>query len=63
MGREAGRDAFVSMKVCRNTRCAFFFFIDYKNRFIFFKLRYFEEFFEEKALFGWNYKDENVSLS
>ena len=29
------------MKVCRNTRCAFFFFIDYKNRFIFFKLRYF----------------------
>ena len=33
------------MKVCRNTRCAFFFFIDYKNRFIFFKLRYFEDFF------------------
>ena len=32
-------------KVCRNTRCAFFFFIDYKNRFIFFKLRYFEDFF------------------
>ena len=31
--------------VCRNTRCAFFFFIDYKNRFIFFKLRYFEDFF------------------
>ena len=30
---------------CRNTRCAFFFFIDYKNRFIFFKLRYFEDFF------------------
>ena len=24
-----------SMKVCRNTRCAFFFFIDYKNRLIF----------------------------
>ena len=23
------------MKVCRNTRCAFFFFIDYKNRLIF----------------------------
>ena len=22
-------------KVCRNTRCAFFFFIDYKNRLIF----------------------------
>ena len=35
----------VKMKVCRNTRCAFFFFIDYKNRFIFFKLRYFEDFF------------------
>ena len=34
------------MKVCRNTRCAFFFFIDYKNRFIFFKLRYFEDFFD-----------------
>ena len=33
-------------KVCRNTRCAFFFFIDYKNRFIFFKLRYFEDFFD-----------------
>ena len=33
------------VKVCRNTRCAFFFFIDYKNRFIFFKLRYFEDFF------------------
>ena len=33
------------LKVCRNTRCAFFFFIDYKNRFIFFKLRYFEDFF------------------
>ena len=32
-------------KVCRNTRCAFFFFIDYKNRFIFFKLRCFEDFF------------------
>ena len=27
------------------TRCAFFFFIDYKNRFIFFKLRCFEDFF------------------
>ena len=25
----------VQMKVCRNTRCAFFFFIDYKNRLIF----------------------------
>ena len=24
-----------TMKVCRNTRCAFFFFIDYKNRLIF----------------------------
>ena len=24
-----------SKKVCRNTRCAFFFFIDYKNRLIF----------------------------
>ena len=24
-----------SWKVCRNTRCAFFFFIDYKNRLIF----------------------------
>ena len=23
------------LKVCRNTRCAFFFFIDYKNRLIF----------------------------
>ena len=23
------------VKVCRNTRCAFFFFIDYKNRLIF----------------------------
>ena len=23
------------MKVCRNTRCAFFFFVDYKNRLIF----------------------------
>ena len=34
-----------TLKVCRNTRCAFFFFIDYKNRFIFFKLRYFEDFF------------------
>ena len=22
-------------KVCRNTRCAFFFFVDYKNRLIF----------------------------
>ena len=38
-------DLVFSMKVCRNTRCAFFFFIDYKNRFIFFKLRYFEDFF------------------
>ena len=36
---------FDKKKVCRNTRCAFFFFIDYKNRFIFFKLRYFEDFF------------------
>ena len=35
----------INRKVCRNTRCAFFFFIDYKNRFIFFKLRYFEDFF------------------
>ena len=35
----------INKKVCRNTRCAFFFFIDYKNRFIFFKLRYFEDFF------------------
>lgn len=26
---------FTEMKVCRNTRCAFFFFIDYKNRLIF----------------------------
>ena len=34
-----------TLKVCRNTRCAFFFFIDYKNRFIFFKLRCFEDFF------------------
>ena len=33
-------------KVCRNTRCAFFFFVDYKNRLIFFKLRYFEDFFD-----------------
>ena len=24
-----------NLKVCRNTRCAFFFFIDYKNRLIF----------------------------
>lgn len=28
------------------TRCAFFFFVDYKNRLIFFKLRYFEDFFD-----------------
>ena len=26
---------FDKKKVCRNTRCAFFFFIDYKNRLIF----------------------------
>ena len=26
---------FLTLKVCRNTRCAFFFFIDYKNRLIF----------------------------
>ena len=25
----------IQKKVCRNTRCAFFFFIDYKNRLIF----------------------------
>ena len=25
----------INRKVCRNTRCAFFFFIDYKNRLIF----------------------------
>ena len=25
----------IKKKVCRNTRCAFFFFIDYKNRLIF----------------------------
>ena len=28
-------DTGCGMKVCRNTRCAFFFFIDYKNRLIF----------------------------
>ena len=35
----------IKKKVCRNTRCAFFFFIDYKNRLII-KLRYFEDFFD-----------------
>ena len=35
-----------SKKVCRNTRCAFFFFVDYKNRLIFLSLRYFEDFFD-----------------
>ncbi len=33
-------------EVCRNARCTFFFIHYYTTRFIFFKLRYFEDFFE-----------------
>ena len=35
-----------NMRVCRNARCTFFFVHYYKNRFIFFKLRSFEDFFD-----------------
>ena len=34
------------MEVCRNARCTFFFIHYYTTRFIFFKLRYFEDFFD-----------------
>ena len=33
-------------EVCRNARCTFFFIHYYTTRFIFFKLRYFEDFFD-----------------
>lgn len=35
-----------TVKVCRNVRCPFFFCSSYKNRFIFFKQRYIEDFFD-----------------
>ena len=34
------------MEVCRNARYTFFFIHYYTTRFIFFKLRYFEDFFD-----------------
>ncbi|TYK33653.1 hypothetical protein FNJ61_11775 [Bacteroides pyogenes] len=36
----------VHQEVCRNARCTSFFVHRYTNRFIIFKLRYFEDFFD-----------------
>ena len=36
----------IQKRVCRNARCTFFFVHPYTNWFIFFKLRFFEDFFD-----------------
>lgn len=38
--------AAIKKEVCRNARYTFFFIHYYTTRFIFFKLRYFEDFFD-----------------